>query len=64
MGYKTPKNTLVPIFIKIGPVNQKLPEGVNYQHFNIIIRYKPPKNTLLQIFIKIGPVNQKLPKGG
>ena len=27
IGYKTPKNTLVQIFIKIGPVNQKLPEG-------------------------------------
>ena len=25
--YKTLKNTLVRIFIKIGPVNQKLPEG-------------------------------------
>ena len=25
--YKTQKNMQVPIFIKIGPVNQKLPEG-------------------------------------
>ena len=27
IGYKTPKNTLVQIVIKVGPVNQKLPEG-------------------------------------
>ena len=26
-SHKTPKNTLVQNFIKIGPVNQKLPEG-------------------------------------
>ena len=32
------------IFIKIGPVNQKLPEGANYQNFHIIIRYGTPKN--------------------
>ena len=27
IGYKTPKNTLLQIFIKIEPVDQKLPEG-------------------------------------
>ena len=53
--------------MKIGPVNQKLPEGgylPKLEHFKITIRYKTPKNTLVQIFMKIGPVNQKLPEGG
>ena len=27
IGYKIPKNTQVKIFMKIGQVNQKLPEG-------------------------------------
>ena len=48
--YKPPKNTLVQIFIKIIQLDQKLLEGANYQHFNIIIHIRPSKTPRYEIW--------------
>ena len=49
IGYKTPKNILVKIFIKFEQVYKSYQKWASYQHFKIITRYKTPEKPTVAV---------------
>ena len=72
--FLTPPESFSPNFIKIGPLEQKFPEGGEIpphggqigvgEKFKGWVSFITPPESFIPNFIKIGPLEQKFPKGG